>query len=246
MNTVLKICFAFQLKMRSVNFILIKNLCTVDLFGALFILPVPLIATIKGQWDFPTTFCAANSIVNVALWFQHIVMFAMLKIDRVLASCLPFGKYPLLNVEAVNGLILATWVFSFFVAALVTVLFQSSYEPAVVLCIPDLPIGFFIAIFTVYCVVLCAMVIGYITVLICLKKKQAQIQNTNMVQTKDYKGLEKAALTRYVMCNVYQQQQKKICNSASNCNFLHSFCVFLGITRRQQRARESIFLTLTL
>ena len=36
-------------------------------------------------------------------------------------------------------------------------------------------------------------------------------------------------------------------DSASNCNFLHSFCVFLGITRRQQqRARESLFLTLTL
>ena len=132
----------------------------------------------------------------------------MLKIDRVLASCLPFGKYPLLNVEAVNGLILATWVFSFFVAALVTVLFQSSYEPAVVLCIPDLPIGFFIAIFTVYCLVLCAMVIGYITVLICLKKKQAQIQNTNMVQTKDYKGLEKAALTRYVMCQYATSGEK--------------------------------------
>ena len=188
--------FYFQLKMRSVNFILIRNLCTVDLFGALFILPVPLIATIKGHWDFPDNFCAANSIVNVALWFQHIVMFAMLKIDRVLASCLPFGKYPLLNVEAVNGLILATWVFSFFVAALVTLTFKSNYEPAVVLCIPDLPIGFFITIFSVYCLVLCSMVVGYITVLVCLKKKQAQIQNTNMVQTKDYKGLEKAALTR--------------------------------------------------
>ena len=175
---------------------------------------------------FPATFCAANSIVNVALWFQHIVMFAMLKIDRVLASCLPFGKYPLLNVEAVNGLILATWVFSFFVAALVTVLFQSSYEPAVVLCIPDLPIGFFIAIFTVYCLVLCAMVIGYITVLICLKKKQAQIQNTNMVQTKDYKGLEKAALTRYVMYIKDSSSRKRFAIPLATATFCILFVCF--------------------
>ena len=182
--------------MRSVNFILIKNLCTVDLMGALFILPVPLIATIKGQWDFHDNFCAVNSIVNVALWFQHIVMFAMLKIDRGLASCLPIGKYPLLNVEAVTGLVISTWVLSFCVAGLVTALFKCNYEPAVVLCIPDLPIGFFITIFTVYALVLMAMVGSYITVLICLKKKQAQIQNTNMVQTTDYKGLEKTALRR--------------------------------------------------
>ena len=115
---------------------------------------------------------------------------------RVLASCLPFGKYPLLNVEAITGIIVSIWVFSFFVASLVTVLFKSDYEPAVVLCIPRLPIGFFITIFSVYCLALFGMVGGYIMVLICLKKKQAQIQNTNAVQATDYKGLEKAALTR--------------------------------------------------
>ena len=84
--------------MRTVNFVLIKNLCTVDLIGALVILPVPLVATAKGRWDFGESLCALNSIINVAFWLQHIVMFAMLKIDRVLASCLPFGKYPLLKV----------------------------------------------------------------------------------------------------------------------------------------------------
>ena len=68
------------------------------------------------------------------------------KTDRVLASCLPFGKYPLLNVEAITGVAVSTWVFSFFVSGLVTALYQSNYEPAVVLCIPDLPIGFFITL----------------------------------------------------------------------------------------------------
>ena len=185
-----------ELKMRTVNFILIKNLCTVDLMGALLILPVPLVATARGHWDFGDAMCKANSVVNVALWVQHIVMFAMLKIDRVLASCLPLGKYPLLNVEIVTGTIVSTWILSFFVAGLVTALYDSNYEPAVVLCIPNLPIEFFLAIFSLYCLVLSSMVVGYIVVLICLKKKQAQIQITNIVVSQDYKGLERAALTR--------------------------------------------------
>ena len=66
--------------MQTVNFILIKNLCIVDLIGALVILPVPLVATARGRFDFGDAWCTANSIINVALWFQHIVMFAMLKV----------------------------------------------------------------------------------------------------------------------------------------------------------------------
>ena len=77
--TVQTVC-TFQLKMQTVNFILIKNLCIVDLIGALVILPVPLVATARGRFDFGDAWCTANSIINVALWFQHIVMFAMLKV----------------------------------------------------------------------------------------------------------------------------------------------------------------------
>ena len=76
-----EIFFFFQLKMRTVNFILIKNLCTVDLIGALVILPVPLVATARGRFDFGDTVCTANAVINVAIWFQHIVMFAMLKVN---------------------------------------------------------------------------------------------------------------------------------------------------------------------
>ena len=39
-----------QIKRSTVNFVLIKHLCIVDLFGALFILPVPLVTTIKGNY----------------------------------------------------------------------------------------------------------------------------------------------------------------------------------------------------
>ena len=97
-------------------------------------------------------------------------------------------------MEIVTAFIIFTWIFSFAVASTVTILFKSSYEPAVVLCIPDLPLGFFITVFSLYCLALFAMVGSYIVVLICLKKKQAQ--NTDIVQATDYKGLEKAALTR--------------------------------------------------
>ena len=57
-----------QLKMRTVNFLLIKNLCIVDLIGACVVLPVPLLATAKGVWDFGPAMCKANSTVNIALW----------------------------------------------------------------------------------------------------------------------------------------------------------------------------------
>ena len=107
---------------------------------------------------------------------QHIIMFAMLKIDRVLASCLPFGKYPIFSVEVVSGIVLASWFVSFFIAGTVTAVFNSSYEPAVVLCIPELPVEFFITIFSIYCAALLAMVGGYVLVIWHLKKKRAQIR----------------------------------------------------------------------
>ncbi len=136
-----------ELKLRSVNFLIMRNLCVVDLLGALLILPVPLAVTAKGAWDLDEAFCTGNSIVNVAIWFQHIAMFACLKVDRALASCLPIGRYPLLSVEAVNVAIVGSWILAVGVAGTVGMVYTSEYEPAVVLCIPDLPVGFFIAIF---------------------------------------------------------------------------------------------------
>lgn len=58
------------------------------------------------------------------------------------------GRYPLLPSKVVLGVIVLTWAGSFFVAALVNSFYTSKYEPAVVLCIPDLPIGFFLSLFT--------------------------------------------------------------------------------------------------
>jgi hypothetical protein len=74
-------------------------------------------------------------------------MFGLLKVDRVLASCLPIGRYPLLGVDAVNVVIACSWVLAISVAGAVAGSYNSEYESAVVLCIPELPVGFFIAIF---------------------------------------------------------------------------------------------------
>ncbi|TRY61871.1 hypothetical protein TCAL_08472 [Tigriopus californicus] len=188
-----------DLKMRSVNFLLIKNLCIADLVGVCMVLPMPLVVTAKGIWDFGPAICTANSIINITLWLQHIIMFGMLKVDRVMASCLPIGKYPLLSVEVVTVIIICTWLFSISMASLVSFLFKTSYEPAVVLCIPELPIEFFLTVFSVYCLVLFGMVTGYIFVLIHLKKKQAQITSQNGVRVVDYKALERAALTSFLI-----------------------------------------------
>jgi hypothetical protein len=38
-----------DIKKRIVSFVLIKNLCIVDLFGAVLVLPFPLVATVQGD-----------------------------------------------------------------------------------------------------------------------------------------------------------------------------------------------------
>ena len=45
-----------------------------------------------------------------------------------MAGCLPFGKYPLLNVEVITGLAISVSVFSFFVSGLVTALYKVAFN----------------------------------------------------------------------------------------------------------------------
>ncbi len=81
-----------DLKLRSVNFLLIQHLCVSDCVGAALVLPAPLLATARGRWDFGSAVCKANSTLNIALWLQHFIMFALLKVDRSMATCLPIGE----------------------------------------------------------------------------------------------------------------------------------------------------------
>ena len=98
------------------------------------------------------------------------IMFALLKMDKVMASTLPLGKYPLISVSKVKILVLLSWIFSFCISALVNTLYPYAYEPAVVLCIPILPIGFFISVLSVFCVLFTILVFGFFIAIIYLKK----------------------------------------------------------------------------
>ena len=97
-------------------------------------------------------------------------MFALLKVDKVMASTLPLGKYPVISLSKVKVIILLSWILSFSVSAIVNTLYPYSYEPAVVLCIPLLPIGFFISVFSVFCVIFTCIVFGFFISIIYLKK----------------------------------------------------------------------------
>ena len=59
---------------------------------------------------------------------------------------------------------------SFSISAVVNILYPFSYEPAVVLCIPLLPGGFFVAVFSVFCVILTIIVFGFLIAMTYLKK----------------------------------------------------------------------------
>jgi len=71
------------IKLRSTHFILIQHLCLADLIGASLILPAPLVTSLTGKWEGGERLCHLSSVVNVALWLQHVFMFAMLKVPSL-------------------------------------------------------------------------------------------------------------------------------------------------------------------
>ena len=101
---------------------------------------------------------------------EHIIMFALLKMDKIMAATLPIGKYPLLSADKVTVIVVLTWLLSFSVSILVNSFYPCSYEPAVVLCIPVLPVGFFITMFSSFCVIFVFIIIGFLSCIVYLKK----------------------------------------------------------------------------
>ena len=102
-------------------------------------------------------------------------MFAMLKVDKMMASTLPLGRYPFLSIQKVKVVVILSWIFSFSISAVVNLLYPFSYEPAVVLCIPLLPGGFFIAVFSLFCVLLTIIMFGFLIAMTYLKKVNLDI-----------------------------------------------------------------------
>ena len=45
-----------------------------------------------GYWSLGPHLCYINSFITMVIWMEHMIMFAMLKVDKMLISMLPVGK----------------------------------------------------------------------------------------------------------------------------------------------------------
>ena len=46
----------------------------------------------SGHWSLGPNLCYINSFITMVIWMEHMIMFAMLKVDKMLISMLPVGK----------------------------------------------------------------------------------------------------------------------------------------------------------
>lgn len=162
------------IKLRSTHFILIQHLCLADLIGASLILPAPLVTSLTGKWEGGERLCHLSSVVNVALWLQHVFMFAMLKIDRVLAATLPIGRYPVCTPRASQWLVLMAWLVALAIGAGVTSVAGARFEPSLLLCAPGLPQEFGITLISLYCSAFASMVVGYVVLIITVGRNKSR------------------------------------------------------------------------
>ncbi|KAI9565434.1 hypothetical protein GHT06_009226 [Daphnia sinensis] len=162
------------IKLRSTHFILIQHLCMADLIGASLILPAPLVTSFRGRWEGGPNLCHLSSVVNVSLWLQHVFMFLMLKIDRVLAATLPIGRYPICTPRTSQWLVLLAWLLALAIGAGVTSAAGARFEPSLLLCAPGLPQEFGITLISLYCSAFASMVVGYVVLLVVVGRKKSK------------------------------------------------------------------------
>ncbi|CAL8070016.1 unnamed protein product [Orchesella dallaii] len=161
-----------SLKLRMVHFLLIRHVCITDSVGALFVLPIPLISFIKGYWPWGETACTVISTTTACCWTMHLVAVALYRADRVFAVWLPTGKYPVLTPRIVNCLLILVWATALSGSYLATYTFTPTFQPALALCIPNVPLIFFILVFSCYCVGLITLTTGYVFVFVRKRQKK--------------------------------------------------------------------------
>ncbi len=164
-----------EIKRRMANFTLISHLCTVDMLGSLFISPLPLWATWRGSWTHNEFVCVSSCVAVLAFWIQHVLVFSLLKCDQVLAGWLPVGSYPAVSADAATFVVLGVWAVSFGSSGLVVSVYGSMFEPAVMLCIPNLPTSFFLVVFVIYCLLISSMVLGYLVVACVVRRHRTKV-----------------------------------------------------------------------
>jgi len=101
---------------------------------------------------------------------MHIIIFAFLKLDRLMENSLPVTKYPPISGDQVYTIIFLSWVFSASFSVLVHNLYSCSYEPAVLLCIPSLPASFFITGLTLFCCAFFILFCGFFSMILNIEK----------------------------------------------------------------------------
>ena len=186
-------------KSRLVSYQLVTSLCMVDLLGACAVLPVPLAVTILGEWRLTTNMCFVNSFITILIWGQHMIMFALLKVDKLLVSVLAKEKYSLISVFWTRVVILVTWVLSAVLSFCVNSFYVVEYEPAVLLCIPSLPKEFFLVAMAILAFIFASIIIGFLGALVYLMKAQTRIQDVNSPNQRNYKALQKSLCSNFLL-----------------------------------------------
>ena len=114
---------------------------------------------------------------------------------------LPVGRYPLVSLTYIRVIFFLTWLFSAGLSVLVNQFFPVAYEPAVSLCIPSLPSGFFISALTTFSLILGLLVLGFIGTIIYLRKAQARVRDAQdsglAAPRKNYQALERSLCSNF-------------------------------------------------
>ena len=140
-------------------------------------------------------------MVNLVIWIEHMIIFAMMRLDKMAMMILSPGKYLQISPEKVTLGIVLSWILSAIISLTLNSLYPSAYEPAVVLCIPVLPSGFFYTFFCLFCLIFGGVIIGFIIAIIYVKKIQVQIKTTECHMSKmgytGYKKIEKTIFSNF-------------------------------------------------
>ena len=91
------------------------------------------------------------------------------KVDKIFASVLPIGRYPL-SVSRISVIVRLSWLLSLLISVTVNLAYPCTYEPAAVLCIPLLPSAFFFTLSSLAGFIFICLIIGFSATLVFLKK----------------------------------------------------------------------------
>lgn len=112
---------------------------------------------------------AEDHKVSSQLIIVRMSTFSCSKVDKIFASVLPIGRYPL-SVSRISVIVRLSWLLSLLISVTVNLAYPCTYEPAAVLCIPLLPSAFFFTLSSLAGFIFICLIIGFSATLVFLKK----------------------------------------------------------------------------